>query len=296
MVVKNDNASPAYINVSSSTKVSNTSVESSAEQIRAKQITEYLATLDGSPDAFEKYEVQAYRLLHPDLVVESEGGKEIRLDAFITLVRENYIANGCIAEVQAIQHNQDDTITVTIKNYLPGEEGDVTRQLIHFADDGRIVRVEGEDTSNKHKFGSMLDRVAALPTEVEVVAKKYKDFLEYVKKDPPTDSSRLQSIIGDLYDSNAIIVADGRNENLDYFKFTIGEVVAAGSYTRDVKVKVIGQNTIYIDFCVDGPFFEKSIPVRRVVTERNGKVVYSRVAENSEDSFPVYAKRIIGKK
>ncbi len=30
--------------------------------------------------------------------------------------------------------------------------------------------------------------------------------------------------------------------------------------------------------------------------ERNGKVVYSRVAENSEDSFPVYAKRIIGKK
>ena len=292
MVIKNDNASPAYIDVSSTTKV----VSSAAEKIRTKQITQYLATLDGSPDACGRYESQARRLLHPDLVVCSEGGKEIRLEAFIALVRANYIANGCIAELLRIQHNQDDTVTVTIKNYLPGEEGDVTRQLIHFADDGRIVRVEGENDSNKHKFGSMLDRVAALPTEVEVVARKYKDFLESVSKDAPTDSAKLQSIIDDLFDSEAVIVADGRNENLDYFKFTIGEIVAAGSYTRDVKVEVVSQNTISIDFCVDGPIFEKSIPVRRIVTERNGKVIHSRVAENSDDSFPLYAKKIIGEK
>jgi hypothetical protein len=308
MVIKNDNASPVYIDVSST---KNTSVQSSAaEKIRTKQITEYLATLDGSPDAYGRYEPQARRLLHPNLVVDSEGGKEIRLEAFIALVRDNYIANGCIAELQSIEHNQDDTVTVSIKNYLPGEEGDVTRQLIHFADDGRIVRVEGENDSNKHKFGSMLDRVAALPTEVEVVAKKYKDFLESVSKDAPTDSAKLQSVskdaptdsaklqstIDDLFDSEAVIVADGRNENLDYFKFTIGEVVAAGSYTRDVKVEVVGQNTISIDFYVDGPIFEESIPVRRIVTERNGKVIHSRVAEKSDDSFPLYAKKIIGEK
>ena len=294
MVIKNDNASPVYIDVSST---KNTSVQSSAaEKIRTKQITEYLATLDGSPDAYGRYEPQARRLLHPNLVVDSEGGKEIRLEAFIALVRDNYIANGCIAELQSIEHNQDDTVTVSIKNYLPGEEGDVTRQLIHFADDGRIVRVEGENDSNKHKFGSMLDRVAALPTEVEVVAKKYKDFLESVSKDAPTDSAKLQSTIDDLFDSEAVIVADGRNENLDYFKFTIGEIVAAGSYTRDVKVEVVGQNTISIDFYVDGPIFEESIPVRRIVTERNGKVIHNRVAENSDDSFPLYAKKIIGEK
>ena len=301
MVIKNDNTSPAYIDVSSTTKVvSNASFQSSAaEKIRTKQITEYLATLDGSPDAYGRYEPQARRLLHPDLVVAGEGDQEIRLEAFIALVRDNYIANGCIAELQgSIQHNQNDTVTVSIKNYLPGEEGDVTRQLIHFADDGRIVRVEGENDSNKYKFGSMLDRVAALPTEVEVVAKKYKDFLESVSKDTPTstDSTKLQSIIDDLFDSEAVIVADGKNENLEYFKYTIGEIVAAGSYTRDVKVAVVGKNVISIDFCVDGPLFEKSVPVRRIVTERNGKVIHSRLAENSYDSFPLYAKKIIGQK
>ena len=295
MVIKNDNASasPAYINVSSSIKDlgAGSSID---EQTRAKQITEYLATLDGSPDAFERYETQARRLLHPNLAVLSDG-KEIQLEDFIALVRDSYIANGCIAELQAIQHNQDGTVTVTIKNYLPGEEGDVTRQLIHFADDGRIERVEGENETNQHKFGSMLDRVAALPTEVHIVAKKYRAFLEYVSEDAIIDKVKLQSIIDDLYDSEAIIIADGRNENLEYFKHTIGAVVAAGSYTRDVKVKVIGPRSIYIDFYVEGPSFDEPIPVRRIITERNGKVISSRVAENSKDSFPVYAKKIIDK-
>ena len=261
---------------------------------RAKQITEYLATLDGSSDAFERYEPQARRLLHPNLAVLADG-KEIQLEDFIALVRDNYIANGCIAKLQAIQHNHDGTVTVTIKNYLPGEEGDVTRQLIHFADDGRIERVEGENQTNQHKFGSMLDRVASLPTEVEVVASKYKAFLEYVSKDATIDKDKLQSIIDDLYASEAVIIADGKNENLDYFKFTIGAVVAAGSYTRDVKVEVIGPNTIYIDFYVEGPSLDGPVPVRRIITERNGKVISSRVAKNSKDSFPVYAKKIISK-
>ena len=170
MVIKididNASTSPAHINVSSSIKLDNDSDaagSSIVEQTRAKQITEYLATLDGTSDAFVRYEPQARRLLHPNLAVLADG-KEIQLEDFIALVRDNYIANGCIAKLQAIQHNQDGTVTVTIKNYLPGEEGDVTRQLIHFADDGRIERVEGENETNQHKFGSMLDRVAALPT------------------------------------------------------------------------------------------------------------------------------------
>jgi hypothetical protein len=163
MVIKTHNASPAHINVSSSAKV-----KTSIEQTRVKQITEYLATLDGSTGAFERYEPNARRLLHPDLAVLSDG-KEIQLEDFIAIVRDHYIANGCIAELQTIEHNQDGTVTVTIKNYLPGEEGDVTRQLIHFANDGRIVRVEGENNgTNRHRFGSMLDRVAALPTCTEV--------------------------------------------------------------------------------------------------------------------------------
>lgn len=301
MVIKNSDidtasTSPAYINVSSSIKLDKDSDAGSSivERTRAMQITEYLATLDGSPDAFERYEPQARRLLHPNLAVLADG-KEIQLEDFIALVRDNYIANGCIAKLQAIQHNQDGTVTVTIKNYLPGEEGDVTRQLIHFADDGRIERVEGENETNQHKFGSMLDRVAALPTEVEVVASKYKAFLEYVSKDATIDKDKLQSIIDDLYASEAIIIADGKNENLNYFKYTIGAVVAAGSYTRDVKVEVIGPNSIYIDFYVEGPSLDGPVPVRRIITERNGKVISSRVAKNSKDSFPVYAKKIIGK-
>jgi hypothetical protein len=297
MVIKNDNtssSSPAYINVSSSIGKDSGAGSSIDEQTRAKQITEYLATLDGSPDAFERYEPQARRLLHPNLAVLS-GGKEIQLEDFIALVRDNYIANGCSAELQAIHHNHDGTVTVTIKNYLPGEEGDATRQLIHFADDGRIERVEGEDETNQHKFDSMLYRVAALPAEVEVVAKKYKAFLEYVSEDTIVHKDELQSMIDDLYDSEAVIIADGRNESLDYFKFTIGAIVAAGSYSRDVKVEVIGPNTIYIDFYVEGPSLDGPVPVRRIITERNGKVISSRVAENSKDSFPVYAKNIIGK-
>jgi hypothetical protein len=141
----------------------------------------------------------------------------------------------------------------------------------------------------------MLYRVAALPAEVEVVAKKYKAFLEYVSEDTIVHKDELQSMIDDLYDSEAVIIADGRNESLDYFKFTIGAIVAAGSYSRDVKVEVIGPNTLYIDFYVEGPSLDGPVPVRRIITERNGKVISSRVAENSKVSFPVYAKNIIGK-
>lgn len=85
MVIKNDidnaSTSPASINVSSSIKVDNDSDaagSSIVEKTRAKKSTEYLATLDGSSDAFVRYEPQARRLLHPNLAVLADE-KEIQL-------------------------------------------------------------------------------------------------------------------------------------------------------------------------------------------------------------------------
>lgn len=125
-----------------------------------QRMRDYLAALDGSPDAFKRFEPHIDRVLSKDIVWEDGAGTKMNYDEIIVLLRDHYIPNGCKPVLESVQVNEDDkTITVVINNHLPGEDGDATRQVLYYGDDDLIHRLVSGP------FISTCQRIAALPSK-----------------------------------------------------------------------------------------------------------------------------------
>ena len=135
--------------------IKDASTDDMAEKVA--MITEYFACLNGKPDAWERFEPMLRRTVHPDVVVETNNG-DMGYDDLAALVREKYIPNGCISELVSVHDTGDGTLTNTVNNHLPDEDGDITLQKVYFKDE-KVIRV-----TSTVEFGVMLDRVSALET------------------------------------------------------------------------------------------------------------------------------------
>lgn len=125
-----------------------------------QRLRDYLAALDGSPDAFERFEPHIDRVLSKDLVWENDEGEKMNYDEIIELIRDKYIPNGCYPVLDSVEVNEDGrSLTVVINNHLPGEDGDATRQVLYYGDDDLIYRLVSSGLYNT------CQRIGSLPTK-----------------------------------------------------------------------------------------------------------------------------------
>ncbi|KAL9178542.1 hypothetical protein ACHAXT_001880 [Thalassiosira profunda] len=125
-----------------------------------QRLKDYLKALDGSPDAFSRFEPHIDRVLSKNITWENDEGAKLNYDEVIELIRDRYIPNGCYPTLESVEVNDDGrSLTVVINNHLPGEDGDVTRQVLYYGDDDRIYRLLSSG------LYSTFQRVGALPTK-----------------------------------------------------------------------------------------------------------------------------------
>ena len=125
-----------------------------------QSLKDYLKALDGSPDAFSRFEPHIDRVLSKNITWENEEGAAMKYDEIVEHIRDKYIPNGCYPVLESVEVNDDGrSLTVVINNHLPGEDGDVTRQVLYYGDDDRIYRLLSSG------LYSTFQRVGALPTK-----------------------------------------------------------------------------------------------------------------------------------
>lgn len=125
-----------------------------------QRLRDYLAALDGSPNAWEKFQPHIDRVLARDIVWEDEmGGSRYQYDEIVDLIKNHYIPNGCYPVLESVQENAGDgrSLTVVINNHLPGEKGDATRQTLYYGSDDLIHKLVSAH------FSGTCERIAALP-------------------------------------------------------------------------------------------------------------------------------------
>mmetsp|Transcript_37704 Transcript_37704/g.82620 ORF Transcript_37704/g.82620 Transcript_37704/m.82620 type:complete len:288 (-) Transcript_37704:66-929(-) len=264
--------------------IKDASADDMAEKIT--MVTEYFACLNGKPDAWERFEPMLRRTVHPDVVVETNTG-DMGYDDLAALVRDKYIPNGCIAELVSVHDNGDGTLTNTVNNHLPGEDGDTTLQKVYFKD-GKVIRV-----TSTVEFGVMLDRVSALEVpstlpDIGDVAALYREFLQSI--DGSSNGSKLTGF-DEVFDEKFTFVTEDGNKDVSFFKSYVEKIASDGQLVRIDDVEVVDSDKIRVKFDVGkrGHF----VKVDRIKTVKNGKIVRSEpVASTDGDSFTkVYVKK-----
>lgn len=126
---------------------------------KVDEIRSYFAELNGSKDAWERFEPKFDALIHPDLVIEAGPGHTISHDDLKSLCRDKLIPNGCGVVILDVTDNGDGTITYVKQNILPGGErdGQITAQRAYFADDGKIARI-----TSSEELGQVFEQVQAM--------------------------------------------------------------------------------------------------------------------------------------
>jgi hypothetical protein len=203
-------------------------------------------------------------------------------DDLAALVREKYIPNGCISELVSVHDNGDGTLTNTVNNHLPDEDGDITLQKVYFKDE-KVIRV-----TSTVEFGVMLDRVSALETpsivtDIDVFVARYREFLQSI--DGSSNASKLRGF-DELFDEKFTFVTEDGNKDASFFKSYVRMVANDGQFIRidDVLVAVVDSDKIHVKFDVGKR--DHYVKVNRIVRVKNGKVVRSEpVASIDDDSF-----------
>ena len=126
-----------------------------------QRLSDYLSALDGSSNAWQKFQPHIDRVLARDIVWEDgKGGKSYDYHEVVDLIKHHYIPNGCRPVLESVEDNGDGSLTVVINNHLPGENGDATHQTLHYGSDDLIHKLVSTEFSDTCK------RIMALPKTV----------------------------------------------------------------------------------------------------------------------------------
>ena len=107
-----------------------------------QRLREYLAALDGKPDAFDRFEKHIDRVLAKDVIwCNDDDGSTMNYDEIVALLRDKFIPSGCYPVLESVEDNGDGSLTVVINNHLPGEKGDATRQILYYGDDDLLHKL-----------------------------------------------------------------------------------------------------------------------------------------------------------
>jgi hypothetical protein len=244
----------------------------------------YFESLDGTdPKAFERFEPIFRKMIHPNIVVESDDHPDMHYDDLLSLVRDNFLPSGCVSELLNTIDNGDGTITAIVNNHLPGESGDVTRQRAYFSEDGRVIRV-----STKCQFGQMIDRVTALrnsssePSDVGIVVDRYRAFLEAFDG---SDQAPLK--IDDLYENlfhkDFVLVTEEGEKNLADFKSFTKATAEAGQRVEVESIEAVGPDLISLSFHVIKN--SSIVLVQRIATIKDGRIIRSDPESDDDTTF-----------
>ena len=107
-----------------------------------QRLREYLAALDGKPDAFDRFEKHIDRVLAKDIVwCNDDDGSTMNYDEIVVTLRDKFIPSGCYPVLESVVDNGNGSLTVVINNHLPGEKGDATRQVLYYGDDDLLHKL-----------------------------------------------------------------------------------------------------------------------------------------------------------
>ncbi|KAL7539156.1 hypothetical protein ACHAWF_006317 [Thalassiosira exigua] len=106
-------------------------------------------------------------------------------------------------------------------------------------------------------------------------------------------AKKVEDLIDDLCHPDFTILANGKERDIEFFKYTLFALASAHHRTQDISVSIAGGNTVRIEFDVVSANNEgDALHVDRLVNTKDGKVLHSRPTSIEDDTFAEYTRYV----